>query len=94
MKILQKNLKTRIGEIDILARDGDEVVVVEVKTKTSHRFGHPAEMVHYFKQRKLLQLARMVLMEYPSTTVRIDVVAVDMTKIPPTIEYIKNAVTQ
>ena len=93
LRILKRNLKTKIGEIDILAQDGEDIVIVEVKTKTSHAFGHPAEMVNYFKQRKLLQLARLILMDYPNKTVRIDVVAVDMITIPPSIEYIKNAVT-
>lgn len=82
-----------MGEIDILAQDSGDVVLVEVKTKTSLKFGHPAEMVNFFKQKKLRQLARFVLMEYPRKTVRIDVVAVDMTTTPPRIDYFKNAVT-
>lgn len=93
MKILKNNLRTALGEIDLLAQDGNDIVVVEVKTKTSRRYGHPAEMVNYFKQRKLRQLAKLIYMDYPKKTVRIDVVTVDMMVNPPKMEYIKNAVS-
>lgn len=93
LTILETNLKTKLGEIDVLAQDGDDIVIVEVKTKTSHRFGYPVEMVNYFKQRKLLQLARLISMQYPRKLVRIDVIGVDLFINPPTISYIKNAVT-
>ena len=44
-KILKTNYRTPFGEADIIAEDGDEIVFVEVKTRTSDRYGTPAESV-------------------------------------------------
>lgn len=92
-KILKRNWHSKIGEVDILARQKNTIIIVEVKTKTTPSFGHPAEMVNYYKQRKLIQLAKLVEMLYPRKDIRIDVVAVDLSVDPPIIEQIENAVT-
>ncbi len=91
-KILKRNLTTKIGEIDILARDKSDIVVVEVKTKSGSDFGEGFEMVNYFKRRKLLQLAKMLQKDYSRATIRIDVVSVDLSQNPPEIKYFKSAV--
>ena len=44
-KILKKNYRTPFGEADIVALDGDEIAFVEVKTRTSDKYGTPAEAV-------------------------------------------------
>ena len=44
-KILKKNYRTPFGEADIVLLDGDEVAFVEVKTRTSDKYGTPAEAV-------------------------------------------------
>ena len=93
-RILKNNYRTPVGEIDILTNDHGCVVIVEVKTKTNPNFGHPAEMVDYFKQKKLITLARFIQKVYPGEDIRIDVVAVDLSTDPPQIEHIKNAVTE
>lgn len=93
-KILKRNWRSKVGEIDILASDHGDIIIVEVKTKTNPSFGHPAEMVNYYKQQKLLQLARLVEMLYPQKQIRIDVIAVDLSVAPPNIEHIKNAIYQ
>ena len=41
MQVLDRNWRCRLGEIDIVARDGGETVFIEVKTRTSHDYGHP-----------------------------------------------------
>lgn len=92
-KVLKRNWNIKIGEIDILARDKDIIVIVEVKTKTNPLFGHPAEMVDYFKQNKLIQIAKYLEKLYPNSQLRIDVVAVDLAPNPPLIEHYENAVT-
>jgi len=45
-KIIERNFRTRFGEIDIVCWDGETLVFVEVKTKIGHDFGEPEEMVN------------------------------------------------
>lgn len=76
--VLDRNWRGAGGEIDIVARDGDTVVVVEVKTRRGDRFGHPAEAVTAAKHARLRRLAAQWLAAHhvrPSG-IRIDVVAV------------------
>ena len=75
--ILGMNVKTRIGEIDILAQEEDTIIIVEVKTKTDSHQGAPEEMVDWKKQRKLIRLAKEVYQKYPNYDIRIDVVAIE-----------------
>ena len=56
-KILEKNYRTNFGEADIIAKKDNDIVFVEVKTRTSLRFGTPGEAVGYDKQRKYKQMA-------------------------------------
>ena len=76
-KILGRQVRTPIGEIDLLAQDGDDLVVVEVKTKTDDSQGTPEEMVDWKKQRKLIRLARQVHQKFPDFGIRIDVIAIE-----------------
>lgn len=55
--IIQKNFKTSLGEIDIIARDGDKIVFVEVKTRADDMFGHPFEAVGHKKKEKIRKTA-------------------------------------
>ena len=76
-RILRRNCRTRSGEIDLVARDGDEVVFVEVKTR-SGKWDAPEDAVNRGKQRRLCRAAqelaaRHKLREYP---LRFDVVAI------------------
>jgi putative endonuclease len=56
--ILARGYRTRCGEVDIIARDGDVLVFVEVKTRSGGAFGSPLEAV---TARKRLKLVRMAL---------------------------------
>lgn len=91
-QILARNLKSRYGEIDILARHGDILVIVEVKTKRSISYGLPAEMVNAAKQRKLQVLAMMTAQQHNMVNYRIDVIAIDASRRPPYIEHFISAV--
>ena len=78
--ILARRYRTRHGEIDIVARDRDTVVFVEVKLKTTGEFGAAAESVTPWKQRRVAAmavdyLARNGLSDRPC---RFDVVAIDL----------------
>ena len=91
-KILDRNLKNHLGEIDILARQKNDIVIVEVKTKSTKSFGEGYEMVNYFKKKKLISLARELQKEYSGKTIRIDVVSVDLSENKPIIKHFINAV--
>jgi len=56
-RILQKNYRTPFGEADLIVRDGDETVFVEIKTRTSDAYGAPAESVNRAKQQRYFRIA-------------------------------------
>ncbi|ABY92989.1 YraN family protein [Thermoanaerobacter sp. X514] len=60
-KILEKNFKCKIGEIDIIALFKKEIVFVEVKTRTSTSFGTGSEAVNFRKQQRILKIAQLYL---------------------------------
>lgn len=60
-KILEKNFRCALGEIDIVAEKSGRLYFAEVKTRTSDRFGRPEESVHEIKQRKIIKLAEWYL---------------------------------
>jgi putative transposase len=92
-KILERNYVTPLGEIDLIARQGQTVVVVEVKTRRGTRFGAPQDGVHPGKQDRLRRLAEYYLKakRLTGTTVRFDVVAVTLADDVPQVEIIPNA---
>jgi len=92
--ILERNFRLKFGEIDILAKDKNTIVIVEVKTKRFLSQGRPEEQVDYFKQKKLLLLAKAILQMYPNNNIRIDVIAIDMSEEKTKINHIINAVTE
>ena len=77
-KIIERNFRTKLGEIDIIAQDDDTICFVEVRTKTSPDEGHPLESISPHKCRKLTQAAWCYLKEkdLAEANVRFDVVAV------------------
>ncbi len=89
--ILARNVVQSGVEADIIARDGETIVVVEVKTKHNHYYGLPQEMVGFKKQKQLRRFANILLAKHPTMPVRIDVVAVTLRDIPQ-FEHIMNAV--
>jgi len=56
-KIIERNYRSRSGEIDIIARDKKDLVFIEVKTRRSTDFGLPQEAVSYSKRRRLTRIA-------------------------------------
>ena len=75
--IIARNYKTPIGEIDIIAKDGDTIVFVEVKTRANDIFGYPFEAVNQNKRRKLKNLALLYLKKQrKELPVRFDVISI------------------
>jgi len=91
-KIIDRNVVLPYGEIDILARQKNSIIIVEVKTVRGSGFGVAQDLVRFKKQNKLRLLARGVVQQYPSKTIRIDVIGVDLTENPPAVEHIESAV--
>ena len=60
-QILERNFYCRQGEIDIVAKDKDEIVFVEVKTRSNYNFGRPSEAVDYNKQKHIYRVAKYYL---------------------------------
>lgn len=93
-EILERNYRCRFGEIDIIARSKeknlDVLVFVEVKYRSSSRFGSPFEAVDYKKQQRIIQTANYYMKERKTgkgTKVRYDVVGI----LGSDIKLIKNA---
>lgn len=77
LQILEKNFRTSEGEIDLIAKDGDEIVFVEVKTRTNQNFGFPEEAVTDEKLEHLNAAAELYLTEHlDAVDWRIDVIAI------------------
>lgn len=76
-KILERNKRYKIGEIDILVKDRQTIVIVEVKTGRTGQFGVAIERVGPNKQHKLRQLASRLSQDYPKAALRIDLINVD-----------------
>ena len=89
LQILHRNLRTNYGEIDILARDGRALVIVEVKAKTDAHRGAAIEMITPAKQAKLVLLAHELQAKYQTPNVRIDVVTVDEAENQPRLRHYK-----
>lgn len=91
-RIVERNYKTPIGEVDIIAEDNGTMVFVEVKTRTGNAFGYPFEAVDARKQHKLKNLALMYLKRIKKdTAVRFDVLSICMTNNGNTIDHIIDA---
>ena len=93
-KIIGRNVINNIGEIDILARQKDAIVIVEVKTKSTDQFGEGHEMVNFYKRKKLVQLAKSLQIKYPEKVIRIDVISVGLSVEKPEITHFENAVEE
>lgn len=83
LEILDRNWRCRAGELDIVARDGQQLVFVEVKTRSSLAFGAPAEAVDRAKSARIRELALRWIMAQRElgaqpfwSTLRFDVVSV------------------
>ncbi|MEN8135239.1 MAG: YraN family protein [Thermodesulfobacteriota bacterium] len=93
-KILELNYRGRLGEIDLVAEDGDCLVFVEVKTRAGLAFGHPLESINSRKQYQLIRAAREYLAEHGAEEriCRFDAVSVlQKDGQAPQLELIKNA---
>ena len=78
-KILDTNYRTAVGEIDIIAEDGEVLVFIEVKTRSSDEYGAPSEAVNLKKQEKYYKTASLYLQKHKKTQsqCRFDVIEIE-----------------
>ena len=95
LEILERNFRRRLGELDIIARDGDVLVIAEVRTRSSDQFGGASASVDFGKQTRLIRAAAQLLQqrrELARLRVRFDVLAVSNVGGHPTnVEWIRHA---
>ncbi len=94
-RIVGRNLKDSLGELDLVAVDGRTIVFVEVKTRSATDAGNPAEAVDRDKERRLTRLALAYLRRHGllECAARFDIVAVTWPEAAnrPTVEHFSNA---
>lgn len=92
-KILARNYKSKLGEVDIIAKDRDSICFIEVKARRSDRFGLPQEAVQLSKQRQISKAALNFLKtgNLLDKKARFDVVSVLYSNGEPKLELIKGA---
>jgi putative endonuclease len=91
--IVARRYRRRGGELDIVARDGETTVFVEVKTRHGRRYGDAVEAVHGLKRRRMMHLALDYVMRHrlADSPCRFDVVSIQMTEGRPVVEVFQNA---
>ena len=90
LKLVQRNFRTRFGELDLIMRDADTLVFVEVRYRRDARFGGGAASVGPDKRAKLVRAAQGFLQSQPrfaSSPCRFDVVAFDGEAAAPTCNW-------
>jgi len=91
--IVERNYRCPIGEIDIIAYNRNTLVFIEVKYRTSRKYGYPAESVDIRKQKRIIKTAQYYLIEKKllDCTCRFDVVEVENINNEIKINIIENA---
>ncbi len=92
MSVIERNWRCRLGEIDLVARDGEAVVFVEVKTRSGHGYGHPFEAITPPKLARMRRLAIAWCEQSGAhpTRIRIDAIAVTLPRdAPADIEHLE-----
>lgn len=98
LQILARNWRCRQGELDVVARDGTQLVFVEVKTRSSLAYGSPAEAVHRAKSARIRQLALRWIIDQREqggsefwTVLRFDVITVVRAATGVQVEHLAGA---
>ncbi len=96
LKLVDQNFLAKGGELDLVMRDNQSIVFVEVKYRENQSYGHAAETVTWQKQQRLIKAANWWMLKQglnaDATDFRFDVVAIH--RDGQHIEWIKNAITE
>jgi putative endonuclease len=95
LRILERNFRRRLGELDIVALDGDVLVIAEVRSRASNRYGSAAASVDGRKQQRLIRAAAQLLQrsrDFSHFRIRFDVICVSETgAATPRVEWFQHA---
>lgn len=94
LRLLERNYRCRGGEVDLVMLEGDTLVLVEVRLRSSAEFGGAAASVGLRKQRRFTLAARHLLMTRPALRdlpMRFDVVALEAGPEGPRLDWIRDA---
>lgn len=92
LNLIKQNYRCRLGEVDLIMQDGQYLVFAEVRSRSDHRFGTPAETVSKIKQRRLIRTASYYLQRYRiNMPCRFDIIAITHKDQRHLVEWIKNA---
>lgn len=96
LELVERNFRRRLGELDLIARCGDDVLVIaEVRTRSSNAYGGAAASVDGLKRRRIVRAAQQLLQrrkDLARLRVRFDVIVVhDPTATTPRVEWIQHA---
>ncbi len=95
LTVLLRNYRRRSGEIDLVARDGDVLVIAEVRTRSTDEFGGAAASVDGWKQHKIIRATTQLLQQRPDLArlrVRFDVIVIrGADQARPEVEWLKHA---
>ena len=92
-EVLMRNYRCPAGELDLVVRDQDTLVFVEVRTQSGQKFGDPLESVTFRKQRQIIKAATHYMMRYHIVRepLRFDVIGIKWTGTAPCIIHVKGA---
>lgn len=89
LKLVERNFLCKVGELDLVMREGQRLVFVEVRERNSPRFGGAAASISPAKQRRILRAAKFYLLRFAKMPpCRIDVVAIDGDR----VNWMRNAI--
>ena len=93
-RMIERNFKAKQGEIDILARDTNEIVFIEVKTRTNIHYGRPAEAVDLKKQKHIIKAVEYYLYvrKLEEEFVRIDIIEIYLYHHKYKVNHIKQVI--
>ncbi|MEE4377340.1 MAG: YraN family protein [Candidatus Competibacteraceae bacterium] len=90
--LVTRNFRCRLGELDLVMRDGSQMVFVEVRSRSNRNYGGPIETITPTKQKRLLRAAAYYLQKTAcSAPCRFDAVGITSDNGIDTVEWINNA---
>lgn len=94
LRLIQRNFKTKLGEIDLIMVDQNTLVFVEVRLRSNDNYGSAAESVNTRKQNKMISAAEYYLQYHSNQQtdeIRFDVIAFSLNHHQTTLEWIQDA---